>query len=416
MAIFALAVASALVFSFVCSVSEAVILSITHGQIEGMGETAPGRIMRRFKREIDTPIAAILIVNTVANTAGASVAGAYFGDAFASAPLWVFSAAFTVSVLVFGEIVPKTLGVYFVSTLATPVALFLRVLTWGLLPALYVTRALSSLLRAGKQAPVTSLDEIRMLAALGHSEGVLGGRFAEMIDGAARLRDLRARDVMVPRAGVAYLSGERTLEENLRVVRSTGHSRFPFTTTGELDSVEGVVVVKDLMFQLRETHDDPRWDALVGEGLVVSGATPLDRLLRRFQESRRHLAIVVDEYGGTQGIVTLEDVLEEVVGEIEDESDRVNRFIIKRSDGSLLCRGWAEARKVLDQMGVSYEVEAVTLGGLVAELVGRIPRVGDEVKFQRLVMRVTQASPRRAEQIEVRRSTDPLTVPPPPEE
>jgi CBS domain containing-hemolysin-like protein len=115
------------------------------------------------------------------------------------------------------------------------------------------------------------------------------------------------------------------------------------------------------------------------------------------------MAIVLDEYGGTQGIVTLEDVLEEIVGEIEDESDRVNRFIIKRPDGSLLCRGWAEARKVFELFEVDAESDSVSIGGCVAEWVGRVPRVGDVVQFQGLEMRVTQASSRRAERIEVRR-------------
>jgi putative hemolysin len=119
---------------------------------------------------------------------------------------------------------------------------------------------------------------------------------------------------------------------------------------------------------------------------------------------------VLDEYGGTQGIVTLEDVLEEIVGEIEDESDRVHRFIVKRADGSLVCRGWAEARKVFELLQVDAEFDSVSIGGCVAELVGRVPRVGDVVHFHGLQMKVTHASPRRAERIEVRRAEPPVPV------
>jgi putative hemolysin len=418
MAVFYFAVTLVLLASFVSSVCEAALLTLSHSQVERLGDSAAGRILRQFKREIDVPIAAILILNTVAHTAGASAAGVYFVDAYPDSPLWLFSLVFTTAVLTIGEIIPKTMGVHLAEPLAKALAYYVQFLIWVFRPVIVVTRAMSKLLMPGKRPPVTSLEEIRLLASLGHSEGVLGARFAGIIHGAAQLRELKARDVMVPRAGVAYLSGERSLEENLRVVRNTGHSRFPFTRTGELDSAEGVVVVKDLMYQLRETPDDPHWDELMSPVVVVPGATPLDRLLRRFQVARRHLAIVVDEYGGTQGIVTLEDVLEEIVGEIEDESDRVNRFIIKRQDGSLLCKGWAEARKVLDQLGVEDDVEAVTIGGLVAEQVGRVPKVGDVVIFRGLEFRVTQASPRRAEQIQVSKAQvrDPSLPPPRPSE
>jgi CBS domain containing-hemolysin-like protein len=134
---------------------------------------------------------------------------------------------------------------------------------------------------------------------------------------------------------------------------------------------------------------------------------PLERLLQTFREERRHLALVVDEYGGTQGLVTLEDVLEEIVGEIEDESDRVNPFITKRADGSLLCRGWAETRKVFEALDVEDDTEAVSIGGFVAERVGRMPRVGDVVRHGTLEIRVLQASARRAEAVQVRRTEPP---------
>jgi CBS domain containing-hemolysin-like protein len=142
----------------------------------------------------------------------------------------------------------------------------------------------------------------------------------------------------------------------------------------------------------------------VTKPLVVPSTTTLERLLRMFQVERRHLSVVVDEYGGTEGIVTLEDVLEEIVGEIEDESDRVDPFMTKRADGSIVCRGWAETRRVLSELGVEEEVEAVTIGGLLAELVGRVPRVGDEAAYLGLRFLVTQASPRRAERIEIRKA------------
>jgi magnesium and cobalt transporter len=141
----------------------------------------------------------------------------------------------------------------------------------------------------------------------------------------------------------------------------------------------------------------------------------LERLLRTFQEERRHMAIVVDEYGGIQGIVTMEDVLEEIVGEIEDESDRVDPYIIRRPDDSLLCRGWAETRKVFELLGIDEEVELVTLGGFVAELLGRVPRTNDEVDWNGYRFSVLRATARRAERVAVRKVSDAESMRPPPE-
>lgn len=401
---FGAAVASALLFSFLCSVSEAVLLSVSHAQVQSMAGSRAGRILKRFKREVDVPIAAILILNTIAHTIGAAVAGATYENVFPADTLWVFSLVFTLAILVFTEIVPKTLGVTFARRLAVPVTYFVQTLVAAFRPVLFVTRAISSLLRRGHRAPVTSVEEIRLLAALGRTEGVVAANTAEIIEGAIALKELTAYDIMQPRDGIAYLTSARSIEDNLSLIRRTGHSRFPFTHEPDLDKIEGVVHVKDLMFQLHDTPGDPNWERLLMPAVVVGENTPLEQLLRLFQEKRRHMGTVVDEYGVIKGIVTLEDVLEEIVGEIEDESDRVNPFIKKRSDGSLSCRGWAEIRKVFELLGVNEEVDVVSVGGFVADLVGRVPRAGDEVVWNGLRFTVLSASPRRAERVEIRRA------------
>jgi CBS domain containing-hemolysin-like protein len=284
-----------------------------------------------------------------------------------------------------------------------PVALGVNALILVLMPLLYVTRKFSGLLRSGQRRPVTSVEEIRLLAALGRTEGALAARTADLIEGAASLKELTAYDVMVPRNGVGFLSGSRDLDRNLALIKRTGHSRFPYTPDGNLDHVSGIILTKDLLFQLRERPDQPDYESLRGPLIVVPSSAPLERLLRTFQQERRHLAIVVDEYGGTQGIVTLEDVLEEIVGEIEDESDRVNPFITRRPDGTVVCRGWAETRKVFELIGVDEEAEMVSIGGFVADLIGRVPAVGDHIEWHEHEFTVVQASPRRAERVEVRR-------------
>ncbi len=399
----ALVVLWSLLVSFACSVAESVVLSISHAQIQALGKSSAGRILRQFKREVDVPIAAIVAFHTVAHTVGASVCGAMYVDVFNEHTLWVFSLTFTVLVLVFSEIVPKTLGVTFIPQFAVPVAYGVRALILVLKPVIWLTNSFARLLRGGHQAPATSIDEIRLLVAFGRTEGALGGRLADMIEGAARLRELTAYDVMVPRSQIIFLSGERTLEENLSIIKRSGHSRFPYTPDGNLDKVEGVVLTKELFFALREKRDVVDFQEIAGPLVVVPTSAPLEKVLRTFQDERRHMAIVVDEYGGTQGIITLEDVLEEIVGEIEDESDRVDPSIVRRGPGFYSCRGSAETRKVFELLGIEEESEMVTLAGFVADLVGRVPRVGDSVEWEGHRFTVTRASARRAERVEVRK-------------
>ncbi len=400
-----LAVSAALIFSFLCSIFESVLLSVSRGHVEAMAKTSKaGKILRRWKRsDIEVPIAAILILNTLAHTIGATTAGSSYETVSPNTHA-IFSVVFALSLLLLTEIIPKTLGVAFANKLAGPVTVAVRVLVVLMAPLLWVTTRLSRLLTGEHRKPVTSIEEIRLLAALGGSEGDVGPRMAEFIDGVASLTELTVHDVMVPRGGVAYLSAERPLDENLEVIRKSGHSRFPFTNSGELDDVDSIVLAKELLFQVNDATDGIiSWDELKHPMLVVPEGKPLDQVLRLFQLERKHLAVVVDEYGGTQGVLTLEDVLEEIVGEIEDETDRVEQLIVQRQDGTLVCRGRAEMRRLLKVLAIEAKVESVTVGGFVATELGRVPQQGDELRWQGLRFKVTQATRRRAERIKVKR-------------
>ncbi len=409
MLILVLTVLGSLAISFCCSIAEAVVLSVQHAQIEAMGKSRAAEILREFKREIDIPIAAIVSFHTVAHTVGASVCGAMYVHNMGESSLWVFSLAFTVAVLLFSEIIPKTIGVAYVPQLAASVAYGVTGLAFVLKPVLFLTGLVAKLLRGDQQAPVTSLEEIRLLVGLGRTEGAVAGRVADMIEGATALRELTAYEVMVPRAQVVFLSGERTVQENLELIRRSQHSRFPYTPDADLDHAKGVILVKDMLFRDGglANLEEVDFNALQTPLLVVPASAPLEKVLRTFQEERRHVAIVVDEYGGTQGLITLEDVLEEIVGEIEDESDRVDQRIFRRADGVFVCRASAETRKLFDILKLDETAETVTVGGFVADLVGRVPRTGDVVEFHGFQFSVARASARRAERIEVRRIVTP---------
>ncbi len=400
MLLFVTAVSVVLVVSFLCSIFESVLLSLTRPQIAVMvrRDARAGRLLTRFKENMDVPIAAILILNTAAHTIGASVAGASYSNVFDSSTLWVFSILFTIAVLLLTEIIPKTLGVTYATLLAAPVAYGIQWLTVLLRPLVMLSERISRSLRGNLEAPVTSTEEIRLLATLGRSEGAVGAGTAGMIVGATQLRHLHADDVMLPREEVRFLSAQMDRDEAMKYVRETGHSRFPFSPTGELKDVSGVVLAKELLYWLLNNEDrEIDWTSVCKEALLVPRSLLLPQLLRTFQESRRHLAIIIDEYGSVEGIATLEDVLEEIVGEIHDESDMPVEDFRENDEGQLIVRANVDLRKLSSRLGIAWEpdTDAATIGGLVTESLERIPRAGDSISWNGYRIEVLRADRRR---------------------
>ncbi len=408
MQVFISAVSLVLIVSFVCSIFESVLLSINYAQVESLAQQGKrsGQLLKEFKQRIDMPIAAILITNTVALTVGTAVAGATYEDAFSAETLWIFTIVFTTAVLLFTEIIPKTLGITHAARLATPVAYGIHALAVALRPLVLLSGGVSRSLRGGKDLPVTSVEEIRLLAALGRTEGVVGVQTAGIIVGASILHKLTASDVMLPRKQVVYLSANSSRQQVLNIMKQSGYSRFPFSTTDQLDQVSGIVMAKELLLQLQENADQTiDWSRLVHDPVVVPESAPLNSLLRTFKEARRHIAIVVDEYGDIQGIVTFEDVLEEIVGDIIDESDEPVQDLWPQEDGSLHALGTIELRKLCRQLGIELppDPEVSRLGGLVTELLGRIPVKGDTVEWNGCCLEVLLASQWSAELVSIKK-------------
>ena len=406
MLLFIAAVAVVLVVSFLCSIFESVLLSLSRPQIELMVQkgSRAGRLLAGFRENMDIPIAAILILNTAAHTVGAAVAGASYSDVFSPGTLWIFSLIFTLAVLLFTEIVPKTLGVSYATVLAAPVALGIEFLTTVLRPLVVLSEKISKSLRRDAETPVTSVEEIRLLASLGRSQGAVGNKTAGLIIGASQLRGLTAYDVMLPREDVQFLHQAMSRQDVLDMLTSTGHSRFPLSVSRDLNDLRGIVYAKEILHWLLQ-NEGPAidWDALVHDAGFVPRSMPLIQLLRVFQDGRRHLVIVVDEYGGVDGIASLEDVLEEIVGEIYDETDTPSEDIVGREDGSLVVDARVDLRRLAARLGESWAAEesATTIGGLVTTIMETIPAVGDSIVWNGYRIEVLRAGQRRVKQVAI---------------
>jgi CBS domain containing-hemolysin-like protein len=279
------------------------------------------------------------------------------------------------------------------------VAYGIRFLTIALAPLVKLSESISRSLRGDVEVPVTTSEEIRLLALLGRKKGDVGVDTAGLVVGATQLRHMQAHDVMLPREDVCFLSADMSRIEAMETIRKSGHSRFPFSASNDLNDVSGVVLAKDLLYWLLCNEDETiDWPSLTKEALVIPPTVPLLQLLRSYQDNRKHLAVIIDEYGTVEGIVTMEDVLEEIVGDIFDESDAPIRDLHELSDGSMVVRSRIDLRKLSNALKIAWDpdIEATTAGGLVTNELERIPRVGDTVLWQGHRIEVLRADERRA--------------------
>jgi CBS domain containing-hemolysin-like protein len=319
------AVSVAIGVSFICSLFEAVLYSVPMSYVEALGRTGrrAGVLFKRMRENIDQPISAILTLNTVAHTAGASVAGAAVTTTFGEESLAIFSAAFTLGVLLLSEILPKSIGVRYCKPLSSVVAWPLHLLQWALWPATWVASWMTRWLGAGKEAGGISAEEIQIMARLGRRTGVIRGMEETVIRNILALRNVRARDIMTPRTVVFSLPKDLTLREAQAVSPEWPwpHNRVPLYE-GDADHVVGIVQRRQVLASLADDRGDLRLSDLMRPAHMVPDFLTAERLLQDFIERREHLFVVVEEYGGVAGVVSLEDVFETILGqEIVDESD-----------------------------------------------------------------------------------------------
>jgi putative hemolysin len=325
--------------------------------------------------------------------------------------LTVFVMGLSFVTLLLGELVPKRLALRQAESfarIAAPImqvfARIVRPLVWGMSTA---TSAVLFLLGARKQdGPTVSVDDIEHLLEAGRAEGVLEAVEQSVAAEALRLGERTVRDIMRPRIDLDALDIDTPPGEILGAIAMAGYSRLP-VYEGSLDHILGYVSIKDV---LRNTFLG--WPIelkkMLHRAVFVPETMPLDRLLELFQKEKNQLAIVLDEYGGTEGMVTLEDVLEELVGEIHDEHRREEaRVFVQREDGSWLVDGGAGVEELAKRFDLKLDAmprEYSTISGLVMAELERIPVAGDVVRWRGLVVEVVDMDGRRIDKLLVRRA------------
>ena len=308
--------------SFLCSIMEAVLLSVTPAYIGALDAQKPSAAerLRELKNDVDRPLAAILTLNTVAHTIGAAGAGAEAAAYFGSGAIGVFSALLTLGILVLSEIIPKTLGAVYWRGLAPLVSRLLKPLIYLLYPLVLMSQWFAKLLTRGEPKGDVSREELAALADIGAEEGVFGDQEARLFKSLLRFESLKVSDVMTPRTVVVAFPETATVSELVDAGRP--FSRYPIYKENH-DDITGYVLLSDALSAVAaDAHDTPL-SSLRRDLVAVPERQSVLEAFDRLVEGRDHIALVVDEYGGTAGVATMEDVIETLLGlEITDETDK----------------------------------------------------------------------------------------------
>ena len=390
--------------SSLCSLFEATLYSTRLGVLEAArAEGSHAKAAERFlemKANIAEPTSAILVLNTIANTAGATVCGMYAAQVLGSAWVPAFSVALTLAILFVGEILPKTYG-------ATNWRATWRLIVWplalmqkGLSPVIRITQAFANIFTGSRGVPAITEDEIHANIQLGGEAGELSASKQRLLNAVFHFDNMLVRQVMVPRRDVVVLDLGWPVEKCFELANQTRHTRFPLCD-GSLDRTIGLVHVKDLL------------GASAGDGLYLKSimrplrhvpeTLPISRLMREMQSTRQHMTLVDDEYGSVVGLITLENVVEQIVGAVQDEFDSEPAEIVPDGAGVFKVLGSLPLDRINREFGLDLYSDGVdTLSGLIVSRLNRLAKTGDQVRLEDVVAEVLEENAGRATLVRLR--------------
>lgn len=320
----AIAVLIVIIGSAICSGSETALLSIPLLRVRQMAQTSKSpavSALLSIRQRVSRPIASLVIFNNVFNIVGTLVVGQIANKVFQNTALAIFSAVLTFSIILFAEILPKTIAERYAEQIAVYIAIPIQGLTLVCTPVIWLLEHITAPLTKGGKRPITDESEIKLLTVLGYQEGLIEDDEVEMIDRVFRLNDLKAADIMTPRVAITFLPGDAILQDIQADIIRSQHTRI-LVIEEDLDHVIGVALKAELLTALVEGKGDLPIRNVMRQVHYVPDTERTDLLIKTFQSLREHLMVVVDEYGGVSGVVTLEDTLEVLTGEIVDETDR----------------------------------------------------------------------------------------------
>ena len=391
-------------FSAFFSASETAFSSLNQIRLKSRaedGDSSAARVLA-MAEQYDKLLSTILIGNNIVNIAAASIGTILFTRMLgAERGATVSTIVLTIIVLIFGEVTPKSLAKEMPEKVATAVSPFLVLLLALMTPLTWLftqwKKLLGHFVHSGEADTITE-GELMTMVSEAENDGELTDRESELIRSAIEFDDVEVEEILTPRVDVVAVEDDIPLEELAQTFAESGYSRLP-VYHGTIDNIIGVVHEKD--FYIARLKKATKIDDLVVPTLYTTGSTQISQLLRTLREQHHHLAVVVDEYGGTEGIITLEDILEELVGEIWDEHDEVTEDFRKQSDGSWLVSGSASVDDLYEELDLPEEedIDSNTVNGLVQEKTCHLPKVGDRFTLGEYDGVVTRTAKRRVTEV-----------------
>ena len=391
-------------FSAYFSATETAFTSLNRIRLKSKADAGDRRAARTLAlaEDYDRLLSTILIGNNIVNISASTLGTVLFtkhvGTAYGPA---VSTIVLTVVILIFGEISPKSLAKEQPEAFAMFSAPILRLLMLILRPLNFLfaqwKRLLSLVFRHSSDSGITE-EELITMVDQAETEGGLDQDESELIRSAIEFGDLEVDEILTPRVDIVAVEDTDTMDDIAKAFAESGYSRLPVYHE-DIDNIVGVIHEKDFHAARYHGHDDV--SAIVSTVLYTTANTKISDLLRILQKAKAHMVIVVDEYGGTEGLCTMEDIVEELVGEIWDEHDEVIEEFKKQPDGSYLISCNANLTDLYDLFSIKGESDSTTVSGWVMEEVGRVPEEGDHFVYENLDVTVTKVDHRRVLEIRV---------------
>lgn len=364
-------------------------------------------VIHRLLKHPNKMLATILVGNNLVNIAAASIATSLAINVFGSKGIGIAIGIMTFLVLVFGEITPKGFAMRNAERISLKIARPIEILVRILYPVVKVLTILTNpIIKAvggevKKLGPLVTEGEIKMLIDVGEEEGVIEKGEKEMIEGIFEFGETTVKEVLVPRIDMDCIDAEASFEEVLNLVVETGHSRIPIYEKS-IDNIIGILHTKDLLKFLKEGRTDISIKETLKPAYFVPETKKLDDLLRELQRQKIHMAIVVDEYGGIAGLVTLEDLLEEIVGEIADEYDIEEAPLQRIDDRTAIVDAKMNIGEVNESLGIALpEGDFESVGGLIFKMLDKIPTEGEKIVIGNVTIIVGKMEGQRMAKVKI---------------
>ncbi|NQT90269.1 MAG: HlyC/CorC family transporter [Candidatus Omnitrophica bacterium] len=384
--------------------SETALFSLTNFQRKRISAKNPhtSKVISTLLESPRRTLATLLIGNMLVNIAAASIATVLAITLFGKNGVAISIVVMTFLLLVFGEVAPKTFAIRNSESFSLSCSLPLHIFGKLIWPLRRILRSVAdifiSLFAVKKETkPYITQQELKALMAISEKEGVIEKEEEQMIRSIFDLGERNVDEIMTPRVDVAGCEKEASSDELIEVMKNSKHTKIPIYDD-TIDHVTGVVYTNEFMLQPKKD-----FSSYVKEPLFVPETETIDDLLVKFQSTKTYIAVVIDEFGGTSGIVTLEDVLEEIVGEIKDEYDREVTPIEKETPNTYTVSGKTSIRDVNDELGLKLPMEDVTtINGLVLMLFGRVPRPGEVIRFKGVMFQVLEVRENMATKVQIK--------------